>query len=557
MILLSATLLAIAVAVVSGIIMVWLGHGLDVISAWSALFLGFLAGAIAWRSVPKGKIIFQKKTFWEWLVIAVFVMGSLRAFLWLVYYDGDGIKVLSPNNLGDLSLHLGFIRYLGKVTHWLPSSPLLIHEPLRYPIGADFFNSLLLLVGVPIEQGLIWTGLVGAALTGVALWHWGRAFGLAALLFNGGLAGVVLWHGLDPESQVQWKNLFLSMFVTQRGFLYALPAGLSLLANWRDEFFSITEESSANPLPVWIQIILLGTLPLFSPHSFLFLAAIMSGIFFLDICARKKLITLALVSWPLALLSMFVISPGGTGRNFMGWHPGWMQEGNVIWFWLWNFGIALPLVIILAVMLFFKNDPQSKMARAFVWPSVMVFIACMLIRFAPWPWDSMKLMLWSWLTLMPFVWTIIIKPRESWLRALLCMLLFGSGAVTLVDGLGAKHGYKIARGSEVDAAAALLKNIPADAAIATAPEYNHPVLLLGQPVVAGYEGHLWSHGLDYHERFSKLHSIMMGEDGWELTARRLGVRFIYWSRLEETAFPQSRLSFAHGQKLPMIYEIKW
>ncbi len=128
--------------------------------------------------------------------------------------------------------------------------------------------------------------------------------------------------------------------------------------------------------------------------------------------------------------------------------------------------------------------------------------------------------------------------------------------MTLIDGLGAKHGYKIACGSELDAAAALLKNIPADAVVAIAPEYNHPVLLLGQPVVAGYEGHLWSHGLDYHERFSKLHSIMMGEDGWEATAKRLGVRFIYWSGLEEVAFPQSRLPFAHGQKLPMVYQIQ-
>lgn len=544
-----------AVAVISAIVIASWSHGLGYESACVALSMGFLMGGIVWVYTPKITIS-PPKTFWDWGMIVVFVLVSLRSFLWLIYDDGNLIKVLSPNNLGDLSLHLSFIRYLAQTTHWWPVSPLLIHETLRYPIGSDLFNSLLLLVGMPIESGLIWTGLFGAAFTGMVLWRWGKAFGMAAFLFNGGLAGVVLWHGIDPEMQVQWKNLFLSMFVTQRGFLYALPVGLLLLSGWREEFFDGDQRVVSPSLPSWIQIILLGALPLFSPHSFLFLAAIMVSIIFFNTPVRKKLIMIALFAWPLGLLSMFIISPGGAAKNFMAWHLGWMQEGNGIYFWLWNFGISLPLIAVFSVVLFFRKDSGSKVARAFVLPSVIVFIVCLLLRVAPWPWDNMKLMIWSWLTIVPFLWSCFIKYGPYWLRCLLCVLLFASGTVTLFYGLNSSHGYEIAKRTEVDATRALFKNFSTDAVIATAPEYNHPVLLLGHPVVAGYEGHLWSHGLPYHERLAKLHSIMMGQKNWEAAAATLGVQAIYWSWREVNAFPHSKLPFAQQKKLPILINLK-
>ena len=241
-----ATLTAVAVAAASGIVFAWQGHGLGVSSSAVALFLGIAIGILTWCQTPRCTTL-QPRSFWEWGVIVVFVLASARAFLWLIYDDGDLIKVLSPNNLGDLSLHITFIRYLAKVAQWWPSNPILIHESLRYPLGSDLLNSLLLWIGVPLEQGLIWTGVVGALLTGLALWRWGGAFVMAAFLFNGGLAGVLVWKGVDPDSHVQWKNLFLSMFVTQRGLLYALPTGLVLLSNWREEFFSSRNEEEKTP----------------------------------------------------------------------------------------------------------------------------------------------------------------------------------------------------------------------------------------------------------------------------------------------------------------------
>ena len=211
-------------------------------------------------------------------MLIVFALVSLRAFLWLVYSRGDEICVLSPNNLGDLSLHLNLIRYLASGIAFWPESSILSNAPLTYPIGSDLFNSLLEVLGIDTFVGLIWTGLAGAALTGYALWLWGGAFGLAAFLFNGGLTGFAVLRTLEIEdfqSEMVWKNLFLSMFVTQRGLLIALPSGLILLYAWRERYF----RGSQHVIPIWLQLLIYASLPLFNIHAFLFLSLLLAAIF--------------------------------------------------------------------------------------------------------------------------------------------------------------------------------------------------------------------------------------------------------------------------------------
>jgi hypothetical protein len=102
----------------------------------------------------------------------------------------------------------------------------------------------------------------------------------------------------------------------------------------------------------------------------------------------------------------------------------------------------------------------------------------------------------------------------------------------------------MARRSELNQAAWLLRDIPAGEVIACAPEYNQPVLMLGHPVVCGYEGHLWSHGLDYKKRWNDLNGIMNGDPGWQEKARSLGVSYIYWSDPEAKRWPDSKLPWA-------------
>ena len=84
---------------------------------------------------------------WEWGAVILFALFALRAFLWLVFFDGDNIKVLSPNNLGDLSLHLTYIREVANGVPFWPDNPIFAHTKLSYPIGVDLLHSLIVLCG--------------------------------------------------------------------------------------------------------------------------------------------------------------------------------------------------------------------------------------------------------------------------------------------------------------------------------------------------------------------------------------------------------------------------
>src|SRR5215831_6012559 len=186
---------------------------------------------------------------WFWAVAVCFAVFAVRSFCWLLYIDSSELKIQSPNNLGDLSLHLTLIKdFANGVTLW-PDSPIFVFSKLRYPAGIDVFNALLLLVHVDLMIGLVWVGLLASLAIFYGFYRWGGTFAVAGFLFNGGMAGfqfLKTFKFLDYQGTaadiahkpIAWKSIALSMLVTQRGWLYAIPAGLVLLWHWREKFFS-------------------------------------------------------------------------------------------------------------------------------------------------------------------------------------------------------------------------------------------------------------------------------------------------------------------------------
>src|SRR5215470_4061038 len=188
------------------------------------------------------------RRFWLWIIAACFVVFAVRSFCWLLYIDGSELRIQSPNNLGDLSLHITLIRNFASGVPLWPDNPIYAFSKLRYPAGMDLFNSLLCLVHVDLMRGLVWTGLLASLATFYTFFRWGGTFGVAGFLFNGGIAGFQFFKTfkfLDYQGTaadvahkaIAWKSIALSMFVTQRGWLYAIPAALILLWQWREKFF--------------------------------------------------------------------------------------------------------------------------------------------------------------------------------------------------------------------------------------------------------------------------------------------------------------------------------
>jgi hypothetical protein len=559
----SSLLAAVFASVALGIALAFAFGGMSPLPAWLALAGGIATGAFAFRGMPREETPAPRPHPVEWALIGLFAFVSLRAFLWLLFIENRSYHILSPNNLGDLVLHIDFIHYLASGVKFWPDSPIFIGEPLKYPVGGDFINSLLLLAGLPLEQGLVWVGLAGSALTLAALWRWGRGFAIAAFLFGGGLTAFAIFaepsaigHSqlFDYQAEQAWKNPFLALFVTQRGLLFALPAGLLLLDYWRARYL----RRERGLLPEWVALLLYAGMPLFNVHAFLYLSIALAGMFAFapnPDTRRESIRFVALAFLPAALCAALVtggFSAGGGVHWQLGWIPA-EEKGSVpwIWFWLRNFGLYLVLSIALLVLAIVRGPRE---VRAIVVPAALMFVVCGFVNFAPWWWDNTKLFIWCWLAVAPCLWSELLRPSPLLIRVPVCIVLFFTGAVSLTAGLDGRHNYGLLDSGIVRQSARAIKNFPADARFAIQPEYNHPILFLGRKVALGYAGHLMSHGMTYNgrnaDKLIAFQNFMMGGPGWENDARELGVDYLYWGEHEGRAFPGSLKPWE--QALPVV-----
>ena len=653
-------------SVVCGLLLGLAGRGLNTVSAALALicgaafavaaFLGTRDSAIGQKAAngsaaeeKRGKTSGTEETqnavpialtryrrVWFWAVAVCFGAFAVRSFCWLLYIDSSELKIQSPNNLGDLSLHLTLIKnFANGVAIW-PDSPIFVFSKLRYPAGIDLFNSLLSLVHIDLLIGLVWVGLLSSLAIFYGFYRWGGTFAVAGFLFNGGIAGfqfLKTFKFLDYQGTaadiahkpIAWKSIVLSMLVTQRGWLYAIPAGLLLLWHWREKFFSPPTvaggDSSAvslakagdpgsirgndpgqatavnarsynkGPLPWWVELSIYASMPLFHLHTFIALTIVLIvGLFFervpgieifTDAPIRRHAAAMLIAAFIPATFFVWLTTDQFHAASVLKWHPGWAQDstefaapffklGPKDWgsstgpglllqktwngviapffqFWLPNFGLWVPLALGLVGLCGWRiwkgkwrwgDRPPADIA--FVVAAVVIFAFGYFVQTAPWEWDNLKLMVWGYFLILPFLWSDIIGRWAFPERALTCLLLFGSGFVTLLGGLTAGHpGFGLIERARLDHIGTALRPLPMDARFATWPTFNHPVMLQGRKVVAGYPGHLWTEGFDYGKINDQLTALMNGAPNWRDIAKTLGVRYIFWGQDEKANYQSS------------------
>lgn len=591
---LAAGLIFVNAATICGLLVGFAGGGLHPGSAALALIVGLLlalaAGLTTNDPANARKIDNQPPAryagFMFWVLGGFFAIFAFRSFLWLYYVDGDEWKIQSPNNLGDLALHITYIKNFAAGAHLWPDNPIYIASKMRYPVGVDLFNALLSLVHVDLTQSFVWMGLFGSLGAFYALWRWGREFTIAGFLFNGGLAGFAYlqtWEFKDYQgvSEIAWKSIPLSMFVTQRGWLYAIPVGLILLWHWREYFFrarasASTEDRQAQdrhrpPLAFATELALYATLPLFHVHTFLALSCVLAFLFAGgDAAIRRHVATLIAAAFVPATLCVWLVSDNFHAHSMIKWHPGWLRNDQALGrssfldFWFINFGI-LPLLVlallVLCIVRLWRTElkPGEKFPEdaAFLLPATAIFLAGYLCKFAPWEWDNLKLMIWAYFIILPYLWTNLIRRWSEPIRVAICIALFGSGFVSLIGGLSAgEDGFGIARRGEVDGVGVAVSVLPVEARFASFPTYNHPLLLNGRKVVMGYPGHLWTQGFeDDGKTEMTLRNLMLGAPSWRQNARTLGARYLFWGREEKRNYAGSKRPWENSA--PVVASGDW
>jgi hypothetical protein len=523
------------------------------------------------------------KKIWLWLIGLCFAIFAVRSFCWLLYIDGDQLRIQSPNNLGDIALHITYIRNFANGVALWPENPIYVSGAIRYPVGIDLFNALLVLAGIELRHGLIWVGLLASLATFYAFWRWAGSFGIAAFLFNGGVAGFQIlhtwkWSDYQGVPSIAWKSIPLAMFVTQRGLLYAIPAGLLLLYHWRAKFFPAHQgaalskaPSSKNvgglkttdapsrrpPLPFWVECSLYASMPLFHVHTFMALSIALGFWFLIGKSAmRKQLLLLGGCAIIPATFFVWLVSNHFQASSVFAWQPGWVQTIDefakpFFEFWWANFGVWLPLILFFCALCIWRAWQSGVRSifrlpvnLAFLIPAAAIFTLTCLIKFAPWEWDNTKVMIWAYFMILPFLWKDLIARWPQEVRVGLYVALFGSGFVSLMGGLAAP-GYDLASRGEIDGVAIAVRNLPMEARFAAFPTYNHPLLLNGRKVVLGYPGHLWTQGFDFGKTNDELTSLMNGAVNWREIAHRLRVRYLFWGREEKTNYGTSTHPWEH------------
>jgi len=629
------------IATLCGLVFGIIGRGLNPFLASIAFTLGLFAAILAYFRIDDPETIEngsklksaadRYRDIWKWLLAACFAIFAVRSFCWLFYIDTDQFRIQSPNNLGDLALHITLIKdFASGASLWL-DNPIFEGSKLRYPAGIDLFNGLLYLQHVGLIRGLVWVGLLGSIATFGAFYRWGRTFAVAAFLFNGGVAGFKFFDDYkfadyQGVNDVAWKSIPLSMFVTQRGLLYAIPGGLILLWHWREKYFRSpggtgsvpsqipgTSQSSSlhqGPLPFWVELSIYASMPLFHVHTFLALSGVLVCIAIFGHAPTCKSIGLLIGSALVpATFLVWLITDGFQAGSVFDWQAGWVQHEKgsemsapFFIFWLKNFGAWIPLVLILlgvtcrnlyrsnkqavfklvaaiaflaiglclfriwkigfgwqpavvlalslaaliwAAFLVFTegNDQEQKIPEdaLFLFAASAIFVSACFVKTAPWGWDNLKIMIWSYFIVLPFLWKEVIQPWPLAARVSTLFVLFGSGFVSLFGGLAVgRPGFGFADHAEVDGVAHAIAALPLEARFATHPTYNHPILLDGRNVVLGYPGHLWTEGFDYGPKLQQLNQLMNGEANWREIADQLHVRYVFWGREEIANYPNSK-----------------
>lgn len=424
-----------------------------------------------------------------------------------------------------------------------------------------------------------------------------------ALQFEGGLGQLLMNlprdYTNDAENGYRWGNMMTVLLGTQRSIMLGIPTGLAIWRLW----WRARAESPQSPAPecppapsnggeenrrlMLLAGGLCGFLPLGHLHTFLVMGCI--GFLWTIYTRRWKLwapfwgILLA-IGVPCAI---FMLTQSQTETEpFRRFHPGWdykvMSDERMIglfdaqiglptkvgWIlasipvwagaWLKNTGMTIPLLLVAFLS---AEEPAvlSPRWKRFYVPVLLAFLGANLIQLAPWPWDNIKVLVYWHLAgaisisaLLAWMWT----RRGPWrvVMPILCVLLVAAGSLDVWRVLTGALGQEVYTAEEVRFADAIVKVAPPRSRLVTAPTYNTAAYISGRRVLAGYYGHLWSHGLNSLPREAEMKKIYAGEPDADAMIQKWKADYLIVGPRERSD-PKLPINETYLSKFPVVARV--
>ena len=403
-------------------------------------------------------------------------------------------------------------------------------------------------------------------------------------------------YTLIPNTSWRWANALTSLLIPQRGMLLGLPLALIVFTQWwtsleegkskkvkgksgkaakakgkkREEKIAESAAHSSSSLSPFSSLlfpsakrmiaagVVAGLLPLAHAHSFVVVMVVGSCVALL--LGREKWREWAaffVVALVVAAPQLWLATHGSSVRSgdFFGWQFGWDSgQENVLWFWLKNTGLFIPLI--LAAVLWHRKTPLvPRRLVLFYLPFTLCFIIPNVIKLAPWVWDNIKVLFYWYIASAPLVALVLVRLWRGGgavSRAAACALFI---SLTLAGGLDVWRivsqttEYREFDRDGIAFAEMIKQKTEPRALILHAPTFNHPVFLTGRRSLMGYPGHIWTHGLEFAPREAEIKRMYEGAAGAVDLLARYGIEYAVVGPLEQNQMTVNTLFFERYVKI--------
>ncbi len=418
-----------------------------------------------------------------------------------------------------------------------PPYPQFWHTEMHYPFLMDFYSAVLMKSGLDLRSSIIIPDMLfQTSLFGLFYF---LAYRMTGLRIAGALGTVVfIFAGFPPGLQaggLHFLNPAYAVLMPQRTAMFGMSVSFAvyiILFEW------LSSHESASPVvergrELVVAGMLTGMLPYIHAHSFMVTSFVILSLALVLLLAMRgvKLRELVYIFAPLIALALPQVLSirAGVTAGFFNFYPGWTDANRSIitamnWsslpavicssaetavllisFWAENAG---ALIILACLGLLKARESGNSRLLLFYLPFLALFLLSNVVKYQPWYFDNYKVFIY-WLAVsaalapLSIKWVRDIEPGSIriWGAFSICVLLIACtlfGVVTHVGML--KYEYKVWSAADIAIGKWVEENTDPGGVFLTGSAHNHPVTALaGRQRVMGYEGWLWSHGLNWSE----------------------------------------------------------
>lgn len=344
--------------------------------------------------------------------------------------------------------------------------------------------------------------------------------------------------GKDANYNIVWMVPAISFLMHQRSFALGFAIFSLILLG----IFYYGKERE-----FWRYGILAGLLPLSHSHTFLALFLFSAVIFWYFLKNWRSWLIFAAATFAIALPQILFLNNNSSNlktllRPWFGWMTcehtsSWLScfpqagtDSNAFIFWSKNFGIvfwiwaAVILLVLCSLMVpSLKNKIKGKFQLGFIVASLALFAIPNLFLLQPWPFDNNKVLFYWWILaiifcVIPFL-KILWGKKYFGKTAAMILIFLGilAGSFDFVakffwtKQLGS-FGYIDSVKENREIGKWIKDNTRENSLFLTAPSIDPiPLFLAGRPVYLGFEGWLWTQGLDYLKNRQIAQKILAGD----------------------------------------------